>query len=196
EASTGRLELPEDDEATIELFVHWLYGHLMHYLTTPEQVEHHISLICFARRIWLPELHNDCIDAVRSFYSSKYANMIAEMSPNPGYVALEAVSLAYNAVPKQTRLRFCFCLDVALVVSHKIRNGAADWMDAELSQLLQDGGDFASDFPKLLVYCNQMPAVHPGLTLTLQLYCSIQCTTLVLVEPPVTNCPILLPVLS
>ncbi|KAL8886404.1 MAG: hypothetical protein Q9192_006493, partial [Flavoplaca navasiana] len=82
-------------------------------------------------------------------------------------VDVEAISLVYDAVPKQTHLRFCLCLEFALQISRKIQGGALDWMSPALYRLLQEPGEFAADFVKLLVYCNQKPTVYPGMTFAL-----------------------------
>ncbi|KAL8679319.1 MAG: hypothetical protein Q9224_007049, partial [Gallowayella concinna] len=71
EASTGQVEFPEDEQATFELFIRWLYDSTDRICSTPEQLRHYISLMCFAQRILLPELHNDCIDLIRQQFRLK-----------------------------------------------------------------------------------------------------------------------------
>ncbi|KAL8848085.1 MAG: hypothetical protein Q9221_006887 [Calogaya cf. arnoldii] len=159
EAQTNRIEFPEDDEKTFELFIRRLYGSTDKGFTT-YNIQDHISLLCFAQRILLTELQNDCIDGIRRHYYDK------TKQATPCHMTVDAVSQIYDAVPSQTHLRFCFCLELALVVVQKIKIGTADWMmDPELAQLMQDGGVFASDFAKLLVYCMQETHHETGRTL-------------------------------
>ncbi|KAI4246368.1 MAG: hypothetical protein L6R40_002036, partial [Gallowayella cf. fulva] len=154
EGQTGRVELPEDEEVTIELFIRWLYGSLDRNLFTAEQLGHYVSVMCFARRILLHELHNDCIYMIRQHFHLKSQQKQAGPTVNT-----VSVSVVYqNTLPILPTLRFCLCLELALQVTQNIHKVDSDWMDADLSQLLEDGGDFTSDFPKLLILCGQFPS--------------------------------------
>ncbi|KAL8814420.1 MAG: hypothetical protein Q9223_006351 [Gallowayella weberi] len=156
EAHTGRLEFPEDEPTTFELFIRWLYGSTHRQILTDEQLHHYVSLMCFAQRILSTELHNDCMDSIRHHFYLKAEqgpSWRVMTYPNSGVVSVSDVALAYAALPKLPDLRFCLCLELALHVKKLSEHGVTAWMSADLSQLLQDGGDFAADFPKLLVYC-------------------------------------------
>ncbi|KAL8684910.1 MAG: hypothetical protein Q9224_006069 [Gallowayella concinna] len=109
--------------------------------------------MCFAQRILSTELYNDCIDLIRQHFRLKAEQGQAE-STAIDIVSVSDVSLAYDALLEQPHLRFCLCFELALQTNQKIINDVTTWMNADLSQLLQDGGDFASDFPKLLAYCS------------------------------------------
>ncbi|KAL8989314.1 MAG: hypothetical protein Q9169_008386, partial [Polycauliona sp. 2 TL-2023] len=166
EAENQQIEFPEDDVTTFDLFVRWLYnkGPMHHEMSTTTNLKHYISLMCFAQRILLTTLHNDCIDAVRKHFQRE-ARSIPGSCPGIYSQILHALPLVYDAVPKQKQLRFCFCLELALIISERSQKGLAEgcWMDQDLSRILQEGGDLASDFPPLLAYCNREPHSRPSL---------------------------------
>lgn len=153
EARTNQIEFPADDEKTFELFIYWLYGTTGERFTVSSNIQQIITLMCFARRILLLELHNDCIDRIRRIQYHRWTKGGAD--PTAYCKIWSNIPLLYDADPKQSQLRFCFCFQAALVASRKIQKGASHWMDADLSKLLRDGGDFASDFPRLLAFCNR-----------------------------------------
>lgn len=167
EAQTNRIEFPEEAEATLELFIRWLYGSTHEKASTSVTFLQAVTLMGFARQIVLPELHNHFIDAIRYRLIREPETCGGNISPK--VVDVDAISLVYHAVPKQTHLRFCVCLEFALQISRKIQEGVLDWMSPALHQLLQEPGEFAADFVKLLIYCNQNSTLHPGMTFALRL---------------------------
>ncbi|KAL8665869.1 MAG: hypothetical protein Q9168_007613 [Polycauliona sp. 1 TL-2023] len=153
EAQTSVIELPEDDETAFKLFILWLYGSTEFGNPSTQYLKDYIQVLCFAQRILLPELHNDCIDVIRRY---RYQEIKSTPSAKDRISrAIEAVTLVYDAIPKQKNLCLCFCLDMAMEFSRGSDDRAETWMDGDLSQLLQQGGDFASDFPKLLLISNR-----------------------------------------
>ncbi|KAL9630939.1 MAG: hypothetical protein Q9204_004469 [Flavoplaca sp. TL-2023a] len=162
EAQANRIEFPEEDETTFEIFIRWLYGSKFEVATTSAGLQQAVTVMGFARRIVLLELHNDFIDAVRYRYG--YRLQTVEGKPTTQIVTVDALSLVYHAVPKQTQLRFCFCLEFALAISKKIQHREPDWMSPALRQLLEEPGEFAADFVSLLIYCNQKPDMTPRAT--------------------------------
>ncbi|KAL8731021.1 MAG: hypothetical protein Q9166_003672 [cf. Caloplaca sp. 2 TL-2023] len=147
EAQTRQIEFLEEHEYTFKLFLHWVYT-----LVVPscgrDGLSHYISLICFARSILLEELHNGCIDKIRELLQ------LRSQSKDELVVPTKELSLVYEAMPELPKLRFLVCLEAALEYTSKAQIGVSDWMDPGLTQLLEQGGDLASDLPKLLVYCN------------------------------------------
>ncbi|KAL8876562.1 MAG: hypothetical protein Q9198_005270 [Flavoplaca austrocitrina] len=163
EAQANRIEFPEEDETTFEIFIRWLYGSKFEVATTSAGLRQAVTVMGFARRIVLPELHNDFINAVRYRYSYRLETF--EGKPTTQVVTVDALSLVYHVVPKQTQLRFCFCLEFALAISKKIeKSEPEDWMSPALRQLLEEPGEFAADFVSLLVYCNRKPDLNPRAT--------------------------------
>ncbi|KAL9012882.1 MAG: hypothetical protein Q9180_009062, partial [Flavoplaca navasiana] len=167
EAQTNRIEFPEDDETTFEIFIRWLYGSKYVVAATFAGLEQAVTVMGFARRIVLPELHNDCINAIRYRYYYKVETF--EGKPTTQDVTVDVISLVYHAVPKQTQLRFFFCLEFALAISKKMQKGEPDWMSPALRQLLEEPGEFAADFVSLLDYCNRKRVLSPRETLLIKM---------------------------
>ncbi|KAL8800501.1 MAG: hypothetical protein Q9182_005137 [Xanthomendoza sp. 2 TL-2023] len=134
EAQTGRLELRDDEEATIELFIRWLYGSINRSILTLKELHHYVSLMCFARRILLTELHNDCMDSIRQHFrlQAQQKQQMEDDESEVERVSVQDVAMAYAALPELPHLRFCLCLEKARQVNDDIQEGMLGWMSADL----------------------------------------------------------------
>ncbi|KAL8848084.1 MAG: hypothetical protein Q9221_006886 [Calogaya cf. arnoldii] len=166
EAHTGVIELPDVEETIFEIFVGWLYG------GTPmcqrsTAVRFIIELMCFARTILLEELQNDCMDAIRRYFRARRGESAVPV------VTAEVVALAYNAVPELPTLRLLVCLEAALQLRCKNRIELTDSADRDrdLFELVEQGGDFASDFTRLLVFPLEDDSVTAGITIPFDYDC-------------------------
>ncbi|KAL8733768.1 MAG: hypothetical protein Q9166_001962 [cf. Caloplaca sp. 2 TL-2023] len=157
EAKTGQIAFPEEQAETFDLFVYWVYRDTLPHIHKGEDLQYYISLMSFARSILLEELYNNCMDIVRNhFYFSRRA-----ANKDGPIVTVDDISMVYNAPEKLSKLRFCVCFEAALHVAINANNGSPGWMDSNLARLLEQGGDFASDFPRLLVYCSTIKSQLP-----------------------------------
>ncbi|KAL8779284.1 MAG: hypothetical protein Q9213_007016 [Squamulea squamosa] len=140
EAQTGLIEFPDEEETTIKLFTQWLYGHKLPRPDTHEGFQRCIALICFARSILLEELQNECMTLIRMYFRTNRS------------IAAREMSVAYDAVPGIPKLRLLVCLEAALQYGSQSTKELTAFTDADLFERLEQGGDFATDFLKVLAY--------------------------------------------
>lgn len=102
EAHTKTIELPEDDEATIELFVHWLYGQtpfnrpsLAISEENPAALLRYLKLYVFGSKMIIPRLQNDVTTALHNFYKTPF-----HKAP-----CMEAVLYLYQNTTENSRTR-------------------------------------------------------------------------------------------
>ena len=170
EAQTGVIEFPEEKETTFVHFLSWLYGRNPAQPTTFEEFCDIVALMCYSKQILLVELENECMDSIRAYLRAKRVN------GNRSCVTTKEISVAYNAVPDLPKLRLAVCLEAAMHHSRKPAKGLMACADADLFQLLEQGGDFATDFCKTLLYLNIFPwgpngMPESGLTLASEYDC-------------------------
>ncbi|KAL8731659.1 MAG: hypothetical protein Q9181_004235 [Wetmoreana brouardii] len=163
EAQTGQIEFLNEEEQTFEMFLGWLYNNNEDpVLRTPEnyrELQDLIDLLCFARCILLEELSNECVDLVRRFYANKDTGDWAEYP----VVSSQDIDIMYNVKPVGKKLRFCRCLEAALLI-HSYRS--LDTINTgEIGELVQNGGEFAFDFSKLLVFLFDKRSISCGDTM-------------------------------
>ncbi|KAL8641077.1 MAG: hypothetical protein Q9226_008677 [Calogaya cf. arnoldii] len=106
------------------------------------------ALMSFARIILLEELQNHCMDAIRGYFRLRRAQQAIRI------VTAEVVALAYDTVPELPELRLQVCLEAALQLRCKDIKELTDSadQDRDLFELVEQGGDFASTFTRLLLY--------------------------------------------
>lgn len=111
-------------------------------------LQRYVTLMSFARSILLEELQNACMDSIRLAFSAKTGDR--ELPKVCG----KDLHLAYD-MSELRKLRFFMCFQAALqiIINHHCDAG---WMDEQLTQVLEQGGDLAVDLPKLLVYCSAL----------------------------------------
>ncbi|CAO1600423.1 MAG: hypothetical protein LQ349_007059 [Xanthoria aureola] len=148
EAQSGEMTFPEEDPDTIKLFLHWVYHLALPRCHYPVDLQTYISLMSFAHSILLEELQNTCMDSIRAAFREQ------SQGRETRTVGGEELAMAYETTAELPKLRFFVCFQAAL--QRTLNRSAADvggWMDEELTNLLQQGGDLAVQLPKLLVYC-------------------------------------------
>ncbi|KAL8858985.1 MAG: hypothetical protein Q9178_004466 [Gyalolechia marmorata] len=156
EAQSGIIEFPDEKETTFMHFLSCIYGQNPAQPTTFEEYRDIVALMCFSKQILLAELENDCMDSIRVYFRAKRAN------GNRPTVTTREISVAYDAVPELPKLRLAVCLEGA---RHHCNRGTEDLMagaDADLYQLLEQGGDFARDFCKASAFlmCSWLRGRH------------------------------------
>ncbi|KAL9003686.1 MAG: hypothetical protein Q9180_009886, partial [Flavoplaca navasiana] len=152
EASTGIIEFPDLEDSVFKVFISWIYGHKIEILTSLDGLKSCIALMCFARTILLEELHNDCMNRIRNYFRLRNS-----VKANPPIMATH-ISLAYDAVPELPMLRLFVCLEAALHMRYKSMKELTNGTDGGIFSQVEQGGDFAVDFTKMLVY--QSKAYH------------------------------------
>ncbi|KAL8950513.1 MAG: hypothetical protein Q9222_003452 [Ikaeria aurantiellina] len=156
EASSGELKFLQEEESTFDLFVVWLYGA---DFTTPKalsKLKPYISLLEFARTILLEELCDDIIHLIRRYYYLKSSRPIDRTVHVDLPVTSEDLSYFYDH-PVGFRLRVCLCLQAAL---QAYQPNVTPPINPYLADLLEQGGELASHYPKLVLYVGQRLRDH------------------------------------
>ena len=146
EASTGIIEFPDLEDSVFKVFILWVYGHKIEILTSLDDLKCCIALMCFARTILLEELHNDCMNRIRDYF--RVRNSVKAYPP----VTAIHICLAYHTVPELPMLRLFVCLEAALHMRLKSMKELTNGTDGGIFHQVEQGGDFAVDFIKTLVY--------------------------------------------
>ncbi|KAL8887935.1 MAG: hypothetical protein Q9192_006254 [Flavoplaca navasiana] len=150
EAHSGRIAFPD------QLFLHWVYTLNLPACQYPTDLQPYVALMRFAHSILLEELQNACMDFIRLAFNTKTKE--GELLHRIGAKDLD---LAYETTPELRKFQFFMCFQAALQVTLNGHRDDAGWMDEQLTQLLEQGGDLAVDLPKLLVHCS---ALRPSLS--------------------------------
>ncbi|KAL9613888.1 MAG: hypothetical protein Q9204_008866, partial [Flavoplaca sp. TL-2023a] len=146
EASTGIIEFPDLEDSVFKMFILWIYGSHIEKLSSHDDLNRCIALMCFARTILLEELHNDCMDTIRKYFRAR-----TSVKANPPVTAIH-ICLAYHTVPELPTLRLFVCLEAALHMRFKSMKELTNGTDGGIFHQVEQGGDFAVDFTKMLVY--------------------------------------------
>ncbi|KAL8991447.1 MAG: hypothetical protein Q9169_007867 [Polycauliona sp. 2 TL-2023] len=150
EAQSSQIAFPDEQPYVIKLFLHWVYHFSLPHCHYPMDVHRYVALMSFSRSILLEDLQNTCMDSIREAFREKLLDQKASG------ISGKDLSLAYETTPELHKLRFFMCLQAALHLVTKVKGEDEEWMDEQLSQLLEQGGDLALDLPKLLVYCSSL----------------------------------------
>ncbi|KAL8848083.1 MAG: hypothetical protein Q9221_006885 [Calogaya cf. arnoldii] len=153
EATTDQIKFPEESYQTLYLSSNWLYTLALYPSPNPflgRNFCHYIGQMCFARKILSEELQNTCIAYFRHYFECKISR------EEPTIVSADEISMVYDATPELPKLRVVVCLAAALQWNSKAQRGVPNWIDKGISQLLEKGGDFASDFAKFLANTNRV----------------------------------------
>ncbi|KAL8907497.1 MAG: hypothetical protein Q9171_005839 [Xanthocarpia ochracea] len=146
EAQSGIIEFPDEKETTFMHFLCCIYGQNPAQPTTFEGFHDIVALMCFSKQILLVKLENQCMNSIRAYFRAKGAN------GNRPAVTTREISVAYDAVPELPKLRLAVCLEAAIHHGSKSTKDLMACADADLYQLLEQGGDFAADLCKALVF--------------------------------------------
>ncbi|KAL8686860.1 MAG: hypothetical protein Q9218_006811 [Villophora microphyllina] len=157
EAQSSRIEFPEEEPATLEVLLFWLYKYPPIDKCGPmarpknyEEAKSCISLLAFSRTILVEQYANLCTDAARSCYFDKFC--IQEDR-------LKAADLSllweHQVGPK---LRACLCLAEAIQMKRKTESSN---FAAETFQLVEQGGEFAVMFTKFLLFSQRELRISP-----------------------------------
>ncbi|KAL8917549.1 MAG: hypothetical protein Q9172_005805 [Xanthocarpia lactea] len=146
EAQSGIIEFPDEKETTFMHFLGCIYGQNPAQPTTFEGFRDIVALMCFSKQILLVKLENQCMNSIRAYFRAKGAN------GNRPAVTTREISVAYDALPELPKLRLAVCLEAAIHHGSKSTKDLTACADADLYQLLEQGGDFAADLCKALVF--------------------------------------------
>lgn len=160
EAHSGRIAFPDEQPYTIKLFLHWVYTLNLPACQYPTDLQSYVALMSFARSILLEELQNACMDSIRLAFTT----MTKEGELHR--IGAKDLVLAYET-PELRKFQFFMCFEAALQVTSNHHRDDSGWMDEQLTQLLEQGGDLAVDLPKLLVHCSAFrPSNSSGMSFT------------------------------
>ncbi|KAL8685567.1 MAG: hypothetical protein Q9218_007677 [Villophora microphyllina] len=158
EAQISVIEFPEEEEATFEAFLGWLYASDLDIPENLEELTSLVQLLCFARSILLEELSNLCIDNIRLSYMYR-----AEEHPSEPLINVDDLLLMY-VYPVGSKLRFCLCWQAAIKA---YVGNSLEAVDKDLPRLMRGFGDFSVDFARLSLHCTPVFAGGPD-TLSLR----------------------------
>ncbi|KAL9582489.1 MAG: hypothetical protein Q9212_003261 [Teloschistes hypoglaucus] len=159
EAQNGRLELPDEEEDTVGTLLHWLYSGAVNTEpsglkppTTHYEARRCVTLLMFSRKIVLEQLTNVCTDAMRRYYYNKLR--LQER------FSLSDISLLWEE-EVGLKLRACLSITIALYMTNARAESTFTGFSEAMTQLVEQGGEFAVTFLKSLLFCQNQITLRP-----------------------------------
>lgn len=139
EAKSKELYLPEDNDASFELFVNWLYGGGHHFgqPRNDEELAAFIGLLALAEKILVEHLRNFAMDQIRGYYRDSKARVLAR--------DLSFIFENTSAHLLQRSLTVIAAMQTLKTCSNK-------GLPADFRELVMKGGEVAAAFAKYLLY--------------------------------------------
>ena len=137
EAAAEEVALPEDNAASFELFVGWLYGILLIRIPSEDELSAYVDLVILAQKLCLEQLQNETMDCILRFYRT---------SSQP--VAAHIIRSIYENTSKGDPLRRLAIRSASWTAVHN----EAFRFTPDNKDLIQGGGAIAFDFTSSLAY--------------------------------------------
>ena len=139
EAKSKELYLSEDNDASFEIFVNWLYGgdHQIGQPRNDEELAAFIGLLALAEKILIEHLRNFATDHIRGYYRDSKARVLAhDLSFIFENTSAHLLQRSLTVVAAMQTLKTC---------SNKS-------LPADFRELVMKGGEVAAAFSKYLLY--------------------------------------------
>ena len=139
EATAKELYLPEDNDASFQIFVNWLYGGDQHVgpPQTDDELEAVFGLLALAEKVLVEHLRNLATDVIRAYYRDTKARVLAR---DVGFVfentTAHLLQRSLTVVAAMQTLKAC----------------ANKTLPADFKELVLKGGEVAAAYTKYLLY--------------------------------------------
>ena len=139
EATTKELYLPDDNDASFQLFVNWLYGGDPHVgrPKTDDELEAVFGLLALAEKVLVEHLCNLATDVIRAYYRETKARVLAR---DLGFVFENT-----SAHLLQRSLAVVAALQTLKACANKS-------LPADFKELVFKGGEVAAAYTKYMLY--------------------------------------------
>ncbi|KAL9133731.1 MAG: hypothetical protein Q9175_005086 [Cornicularia normoerica] len=137
EAKSKELYLPEDNDASFELFVNWLYGGNIKPPSKDDELQAYFGLLALAEKTLIEHLGNLATDHIRAYYRNSKAR-----------VSARDLSFVFEDTMGHHMQR-----SMALVAAMQTLNSNSNKdLPADLRELVLKGGEVAAAFAKYLLF--------------------------------------------
>ena len=139
EATTKELYLPDDNDASFQIFVNWLYGGDQHVgmPKTDDELEAVFGLLALAEKVLVNHLRNLAADVIRAYYRETKARVLAR---DLGFVfentTAHLLQRSLAVVAAMQTLKLC----------------ANKSLPADFKELVLKGGEVAAAYTKYMLY--------------------------------------------
>lgn len=142
EAKSKELYLPDDNDASFELFVNWLYGGDLRIdqPSNDEQLLAHFGLLALAEKILIEHLRNLATDHIRGYYRDSKARVFAR-----------DVSFVFE----NTRGHLMQRSMTVVAAMQTLKSSSNKGLPADMRELITNGGEVAAAFAKYLLYSQE-----------------------------------------
>lgn len=137
EAKSKELYLPDDNDASFELFVNWLYGGNLKPPSNDDELSAHLGLLALAEKVLIEHLGNLTADHIRGYYRDSKAR-----------VSARDLSFVFDNTSSHLMLR---CM-VVVAAMQTLKSSSNKGLPADLRELIMKGGEIAAMFAKYLLY--------------------------------------------
>lgn len=147
EAKAKELYLPEDNDASFELFVNWLYGGdlRMGRPSKDDDLPAYFGLLALAHKILIEHLGNLATDYIRAYYRDSKARILAR--------DLSFVFANARGHLLQRGL-------AAVAAMQTLKSSSNKGLPADFRELMMNGGEVAAEFAKYLLYSPEFPKIN------------------------------------
>ncbi len=140
EAASKELYLPEDNDASFELFVNWLYGGTFKPPTKDDELPAHFGLLALADKVLIEHLGNLATDHIRGYYRDTKARVLAR-------------DLAF--VFDNTRGHLLQRAMACVAAMQTLKSGYNKGLPPDLREVVMRGGEVAAAFTKYLLFSQE-----------------------------------------
>ena len=137
EAKSKELYLPEDDDASFELFVNWLYGGTFKPPINDDELAAHFGLLALAEKVLIEHLCNLTTDHIRGYYRDSQTRVLGR-----------DLSFVFENTSGHLMQRSMACVAAMQTLKSCSNKG----LPADIRELIMKGGELAAAFTKYLLY--------------------------------------------
>ncbi|KAM0804895.1 hypothetical protein BDR22DRAFT_884989 [Usnea florida] len=144
EGKSKELYLPEDNDASFELFVNWLYGGNIKPPSNDDGLQAYFGLLALSEKILIEHLGNLATDHIRTYYRDTKARVSAR-------------DLLF--VFENTRGHLMQRSLTVVAAMQTLISNTDKGLPPDLRELVMKGGEVAAAFTKYLLYSGQMARI-------------------------------------
>ena len=137
EGQSKELYLPDDNDASFELFVNWLYSGNIKPPSTDEELAAHLGLLALAEKVLIEHLRNLVTDHIRGYYRDSKARVSAR---DLCFVFQDTSGLLVQK---------CMACVAAM---QTLKSSSNQGLPADFRELIMNGGEVAATFAGYLSY--------------------------------------------
>ena len=137
EAKSKELYLPEENDASFELFVNWLYGGTFKPPSKDDELQAHFGLLVLADKLLIEHLANLATDHIRGYYRDSKARVLAR-----------DLSFVFENTRGNLMQRSMACV----AAMQTLKSGSNKGLPPDLREVIVKGGEVAAAFAKYLLY--------------------------------------------